>query len=59
MIVVNALVLFIGASLGNLLTAGMRFPLDRYYVRPIVMSFAGMAAISIILLLLFPRGRNS
>ena len=58
-LIINAVALFIGAYLANVLSADLRVPLERFYVKPIVMSFMGMSASSLVMLLLFSRSSNT
>ncbi|MCX7348511.1 MAG: hypothetical protein NTZ54_02980 [Alphaproteobacteria bacterium] len=57
-LLISTAVLFIGAVLANLLTSGIHIPLDRYYVRPMVISCMGMAVSSVLMLLLLARSHN-
>ena len=58
-LLINAVVLFIGAYAANVLSADLNLPLERYYVRPIMMSFLGMSISSLVVLALLSRGRHS
>ena len=58
-LLINGVVLCIGAYVANVLTAGLTIPLERYYVKPIIMSFLGMSASSVLVLMLFSRSRNT
>ena len=55
----NGVALFIGAMAANLLSLDLYLPLDRYYVRPVVVSFAGMSLISVVVLMWFVRSGNT
>ena len=55
-IIFNTAILFVGAYLANVLTARLDLPLDYYFMRPVVISFAGMLVTSILVLAVLPRG---
>ncbi|MCA3560099.1 MAG: hypothetical protein IOC82_03595 [Aestuariivirga sp.] len=57
-LMISAVVLFIGAYLGNVLTANVDIPLDQFYVRPIFVSIVGMSVAALVLLLIFLKNQN-
>jgi hypothetical protein len=58
-LLINMGTLFLGAYFANLLTAALELPLERHYVRPILMSVLGMSASSVLVLMLFSRTHNT
>ena len=54
----NGVLLFVGAQAADYLTRGLTMPLGYLMERTLLVSFAGMLAASILLLLLFPRHRT-
>ncbi|MFO1132459.1 MAG: hypothetical protein U1E16_10690 [Hyphomicrobiales bacterium] len=55
-IVFNTAVLFLGAYGANVLMAGLDLPLDYYFMRPVVISFAGMLVTALLVLAILARG---
>lgn len=56
--VINALLLFLGAFSAVYLTRGMDLPLGYFLQRTLLVSFGGILAISLLMLLLFSRSRR-
>ena len=56
--VVNAAVLLAGATAANFLASGIYVPLSLTVDKTLLVSFAGMLACSLALLMLFPRHRG-
>jgi hypothetical protein len=56
---INFLVLFAGAVMANLLMSEVRLPFGLSAERTVVISIAGMIVVSLIVLLVLPRDRES
>jgi hypothetical protein len=56
--VINGLALFAGAYLANVVGIGLNLPFERFYVAPILLSFAGMSVTALLVLLVFARNRD-
>jgi len=57
-VVLNFIVLFVGAYMANVLMASIYLPLNRHFERPLVISLAGMMVMSVPLLFLLQRRAN-
>lgn len=55
---INGGALFVGAYAANLLLSGVSMPLNRFFERPLLVSFIGMTVVSIPLLMLSQRRSN-